>query len=247
MQIPLKILETIKEAKHIAIFSHKLPDGDSVGASLALGLGLQKLGKEVKLYTIDPVPRKYRFLKGSDRFLTDFVLTDRDILAIILDCSDLERIEPFKEQLKNIKTINIDHHSTNGYFGALNFVDPQASATGEIVFFLLQELGVELDEDIANALYVALTTDTGSFKYENTTARTFSVAASLSKYGIAPAFIAMKVFEERPLSAICLLAKALGTLQFAHNKKIAYLSVTENMMRECQATAEDLDGIIYYA
>lgn len=246
MTLPEYLKELILDNEQVAIVSHVLPDGDSIGASIALCLGLEKNGKNVQLFCYDDVPRKYRFLKGAERFQKKMNLHP-DTLVIVLDCSDLDRVGSLQKQLVNHKIINIDHHTTNEFFGCVNYVDISASATGELIFFILQELKLPLDKDISTAIYVAIATDTGSFKFENTTPRTFRVAASLLEHGVNPSMIAIKVFDDRPLSAVCLLSRTLETLEFTCNQRIAILTITAQMLSDCQAGNEDMDGIINYA
>jgi len=143
--------------------------------------------------------------------------------------------------------INIDHHVTNQRFGHLNYVDDTASATGEIVFGLLKELGVEIDYHIAEALYVAISADTGSFKFENTTSQTHQVISSLLESGINPGVISQKIFDERPYTYYILLKEALSTLELYESRTVAVMVLSKDIRERSGATTDDLEGIVNFS
>ncbi len=242
-----KIIETLLNEKYFYIISHMLPDGDSVGSLLAMGEGLRRLGKEVRLFTPGNIPHKYKFLKGSEAVVHDVLIEDPDITTVVLDSSDPERLGIFKDAvLKSKKIINIDHHVTNQRFGTLDLVDSTAAATGEIIYGILKEMNVELNISIAEALYVAISTDTGSFKYENTTSKTHRVVASLLDMGINPGAISQKIFDERPLPFYILLKEALSTLEFYEKRSLAVMTLSSDIRERSGASSDDLDGIVNY-
>ncbi len=242
-----KIIETLHNEDSFYIISHMLPDGDSIGSLLAMGEGLQRMGKEIRLFTPGKIPYKYKFLQNSELVAHQGFGNAADITTIVLDSSDIERLGEFKDAvLSSKKIINIDHHVTNQRFGTMNLVDSEAAATGEIVYDLLKELQVVLNESIAESLYVAISTDTGSFKYENTTAKTFRVVASLLEYGLNPGAISQRIFDERPLSFYILLKEALSSLELYEGRSIAVMSLSNDIRIRSGASTDDLEGIVNY-
>ena len=231
----------------ILLTTHIMPDGDSIGSLLALGLSLSNGRDDVILYSEDSVPDRYSFLGGSDKIVSQTLPDIKYERVVILDCSDHLRVRPIWEKIKDAFIINIDHHPTNQLFGRINYVDPSASATGEIVFSLLQEMGISLDIELASAIYVAIATDTGSFKFENTTAKTHRVIAQLLEKGISLREITPRIFDLRARSAVNILTKALASLQYSRNGKVAWMSLTEKEMNESGAKDEHLEGIVNYA
>ena len=242
-----QVAELLTRVKSFYLVSHMLPDGDSVGSLLALGKALQQLGKRVKMFIPGEVPYKYRFLKGSREVAGD-LLYDGCSTVVALDCSDLGRVDEFRSQIENAPVlINIDHHISNHYFGTANLVDTTASATGEIVFGLLLEMGISLTPSMSTALYVALATDTGSFKFDNTTSNTHRIAAALIERGCHPGAISQRVFDQRPLPYFLLLKEVLSTLELYCRQRIAVLTASRDMLERCRAKEEDMDGIVNYS
>ena len=242
------IAELLRQRNRFNLVSHIRPDGDSIGSLVGLGEALESAGKEVRLFTADPVPRKYAFLKGSEKISPSPERWLSGAVAVALDCTDLERAGIFKEPASQAgEIINIDHHLTNSRFGTANLVDPQAAATGEIIFRLLEAIPLPLTKSIAEALYVAISTDSGSFKYENTTAATHRVAAALlGRYELNPGIISEQIFDLRPLQFYILLKKILGTLELYGGKKLATITASRDMLEQSGAAMEDLDGMINY-
>lgn len=242
-----KIIDTVKNEDKFDLISHMLPDGDSIGSLVAMEMGLRSLGKEVTSFTPGRIPQKYRFLKGTEEVKHEVFLQDPRITIIVLDSSDLDRLGIFKEAVSGKeKIINIDHHVTNQRFGSLDYVNSSAAATGEIVYHILEELEVEISRDIAEALYVAISTDTGSFKYENTTANTHRVIANLLKKGVNPGLLSQKIFDERPLSFYILLKEALSSLELYQDRKVAVMTISKDIRERSGATTDDLEGIVNY-
>lgn len=242
-----KIIERLKDESSFYLISHMLPDGDSIGSLLALGEGLMRMGKKVWLFTPGHIPRKYRFLKGADSVLHETIKNDPAVTTIVLDSSDLDRLDLFRDMVSNSRQIiNIDHHITNQRFGTLNWVDQTAAATGELVYYILEELKVGLTESIAESLYVAISTDTGSFKYDNTTPKTHRIVAALLELGLSPGTLSQIMFDERPLSFYMLLKEALSSLEMYEERKIAVMTLSKDIRERSGATTDDLDGIVNY-
>ncbi|MCW3490840.1 DHH family phosphoesterase [Dethiobacter alkaliphilus] len=242
-----EIAARLKPAKNILLTTHIQPDGDAIGSLLGLGYALLQLGRNVTLFSADPVPKRFCFLTGAELIVSGELPGADFDCVVTLDCSDQDRVAPVWEQIKERIIINIDHHPTNNLFGRINYVDEKASATGEIVYELLSVLEAPLDPAVAAALYVAISTDTGSFKYENTTARTHRVIAHLLEAGASPREITPRVFDLRSRTAVCVLREALNSLEFNADGKVAWMALTEKEIKLCGAGDEDLDGIVNYA
>ncbi len=242
-----RIISIIKQEENLNLISHILPDGDSIGSLLAFGRGLTKAGKKIRMFTPGHIPLKYTFLSGADLVSHDLDLFNSALTVIVLDSSDADRLGSFKEKVMSSPTIiNIDHHVTNQGYGSLNHVNPEASATGEIVYSVMKDLKISLDSEIAEALYVAISTDTGSFKYDNTTPLTHRVTASLLEHGISPGALSQKVFDERPLSFYMLLKEALASLEMYCNRTVAVMTISKDIRIRSAASTDDLDGIVNY-
>lgn len=238
----------LEKYRDIYIFTHLRPDGDAIGSSLALGNTLKHESKNVRLLCSDEIPSKYSFLPGVEKFQNYFEREEEEGLAIVLDCSDLKRLGDLKDGLKELNNvINIDHHVTNEKFGDVNIIDSSAASTGEIIYKLLQTNSLELNSEISLCLYVAISSDTGSFKYENTTPQTMKIAGKLLEKGVNPSYVSQKIFDEYPLSTISILKDSLSTLQFDETGKIAWMQLTERALREQGANPDQLDGFVNYA
>jgi len=243
-----EICNIINSSQKILILPHIFPDGDTIGSSIALCLSLLQKGKESYVLIEEALPQNLKFLPiacvhnthVNNEFIADLIIT--------VDCSDITRLgnrAHYLEQSK--KVVNIDHHVTNTYFAQHNLVVSDAAATGEIVYLLLQEMGVFITKDIATCLYVALSTDTGSFRYDNTTAGTHRIAAELLEYGIDLNFITTELYQNKPLSKVILLKEALNSLEIYYSGQVAVLSITSQMLKETGVVAEDTDGLIEFA
>ncbi len=238
----------LRREQSFFLISHINPDGDSIGSLLALGEALRATGKKVcALWSPGPVPQKYRFLKGSDAISAEGRYNGK-AAVLVLDCGDLERIGPFKEQVAAARIlVNIDHHVTNERFGTFNLVDENAAATGEIIFRIITALGIPLTRSMAEALFVAIATDTGSFKYGNTTAETHRVvAAILDQHRLDTAALALRIFDERPLSFFLLLKEAFSTLEMEAEGRLASLTISRDLLEKYGTTVEEIEGLINY-
>jgi len=244
------LLDIFNKKESFYLVSHYLPDGDSIGSLIALAKTLLNSGKIINVFCRDQVPAKYTFLDDPPLISSIFneEVAEGNIL-IVLDCSDTSRTGISVEQLNKFEVIiNIDHHITNEYFGHINLVYPEASATGEIIYELIGRGNLYLDPKIAQALYVAISTDTGSFKYENSTPRAHQIVADLMKnYELQPSLISQKIFDEKPLAYYLLLNKALSSLELFEDGKIACMTISEENLFEVGASLEILDGIVNYA
>ena len=206
-----QVVELIEKKNCFAITSHMRPDGDGIGSGLALYWMLRSLGKDVEVVLCDRVPPAYRVLPGSDEVLIQADLTKEYDAVFLMECSDVER--PGLPCLKHQLVVNIDHHSTTEAFGDINWIDPTAGAVGEMIYNLAKALGVEVSKKIAECIYTAILTDTGSFHFSNTTERTLKIASELVRFGVEPARISQSLFYSYPFSRIKLLGMVLSTIE----------------------------------
>lgn len=227
------------------ITSHIRPDGDGLGSGLALYWMLQSLGKEAVVVVKDRVPPAYDVLPGTDRIIVQADVTECYDAAFIIECSDVER--PGLPGLRNQFVVNIDHHSTTIPFGDINWIDPTAAAVGEMIYNLCKALGVEVTKEIAECIYTALLTDTGSFHFSNTTERTLKIASELVRRGVEPARISQALFYSYPFSKIRLMGLVLSTIERDESGRIAWVKLDQDMMAEAGASEEDSDGIVNHA
>ncbi|MDD4569046.1 MAG: bifunctional oligoribonuclease/PAP phosphatase NrnA [Tepidanaerobacteraceae bacterium] len=233
----------IETNSNFIVTSHISPDGDSVGSVLAMTLALLKFQKRVVPVINDDIPKKYKFLPGSNLISKETPGIIYDVL-IALDCGDRERLGFEKKLCEYARVIvNIDHHKSNTYFGDLNIVDSNASSVGEILYRLL-EGKVEVDYDIALSLFTSIITDTGSIRYSNTTPLSLKILAHLMDKGVRPDYISRQVFEKRSFKSISLLKLVLDTLEISVDGKLASIYITKDMMEVTGAKDEDTDGII---
>lgn len=246
---PIKNLSSILEkVPAAALFSHVSPDGDSLGSMLALGLALESMGKKIYYYNAGPIPENLKFLPGIDLISNVCPESLPDVL-IFIDCAEAERAHSTinKELFNGKQVINIDHHVSNSNFGTINWVDPKAAATGEMVYSLLKKMGVVISQNIAINLYTAIITDTGRFSYSNTTPNSFRVAAQLVRTGIDLATINNILFERKTFPQIKLLHKALSNLQLLHNNTLAVIVLSQKDFWETGADESLSEGLVNYA
>ncbi|HYP52409.1 MAG TPA: bifunctional oligoribonuclease/PAP phosphatase NrnA, partial [Pyrinomonadaceae bacterium] len=239
-----QVVELIESKRCFGITSHVRPDGDALGSSLGLYWLLRALDKEPEVIMRDPVPHAYERLPGSD-LVRVTPRIDRPYDAVfVIECSDVSR--PGLADLESQLVVNIDHHSTTSLFGTINWIDSTASAVGEMVYNLCKAIGVRPTKELAECVYTALVTDTGSFHYANTTERTFKVASELVRAGVKPAKIAQAVFGNYPWSKIDLLSRVLGTARRDPTGRVAWLRQSLDMLGETGASDEDSDGFVNY-
>ena len=217
--------ELLKAAKKLVIVSHVSPDGDTLGSSLALMHALCMLGKEVIMNVDDDISTVYSFLPGIAEYrrFAPEESVDADLLVIV-DASSADRAGNALDVVKSPAVLNIDHHKTNTRFADYLYLDSDAAATAEIIYSLLLEMGIKLTRDIATCIYEGIYTDTGSFKYSNTTSRTLKTAAALLNYGVNPSLISDNM-ELKSRSQVEMLRNVLETLTFLKDGKIAYIEI----------------------
>ena len=236
-------IAAIAAAHRIVLACHVNPDGDALGSLLGLALGLIALGKEVVPLSSDGVPPSLTFLPGAELVRRDTDRRDFD-LAIVVDSGDLTRIGNARSAIESAPVVmDVDHHVTGAPFGQIRLIDGDAAATAEIVFDMLTSLDVEVTIPVAENLLCGILTDTGSFRFRNTTPRTFQIASALTAIGASPNPIAEMVFENRPFAAQKILGRALDAMRATDGGRIVYGALTQADFAATGASDADTDGI----
>ena len=239
-----QVVELIENKDRFAITSHIRPDGDSLGSSLGLFWLLRALDKDVEVIMRDPAPHSYQKLPGADAIRVTPAVDRSYDGVFVIECSDIDR--PGLIDLEKQFVVNIDHHSTTELFGTVNWIDSTASAVGEMIYNLCKATGVRVTKEIAECVYTALLTDTGSFHYSNTTERTFKIASELVRTGVKPAKSAEAIFGSYHWSKIELLSQVLATARRDESGHVAWMRQTMEMQERTRASDEDADGFVNY-
>jgi phosphoesterase RecJ-like protein len=222
-------------------------DGDALGSSTALCLALRSLGKKAYVMINEPVPKNLDFLECGCTTNDDSVLDDVQ-LSVMVDCNGLDRIQGREEVWKRGRLKGcIDHHATKAKDMRYDFsrVEPKSAAAGEIIYNIIKALGVTIDLDMANAIFTAITTDTGNFQHSNTTSRSHEIAGHLYKIeGFNSKAISALIYDRRSKNAIRMESKVLENLNFYADGKLVVGRVTQDLLRECECTMDEADGII---
>lgn len=241
------IAAALKNASRVLILTHVHPDADALGSQLGLGQILAGMGKEVVLYSEEKASHLYDFLPGSDLLTVGLPDLSPFDCAVALDCGDSYRLGEAREALLTIHPfLVLDHHAGHQDFGDLRWVDPTRAATGEMVYDLAMELKAEIPPAAAYCLYAAIVADTGSFKYSSTSADTFRVARELLAYGVKPAEVAGKLFDNFSLNRLQLLKLVLETLTIHGDQKIALIVAPNELFARTGAAPADTEGFINY-
>ena len=224
------------------MLGHVHPDADVLGTLLAAGLALEKAGWSVVYGGPHPAPASLEFLPGIERYVPLARVDGRFGLTLLTDCPNPERTEGLIDQARAATDtlVNVDHHPDNRRYGDVNWVEPGAAATGEMVYELLVGLGADITPDIATNLFTAVHTDTGSFRYSNVTPDTFRIAAALVGAGAAPAMVSNALYERRPVDALRHLGHALSLVQVSDDGRVAWLALPEGTVPESFIEAEEL-------
>ncbi len=241
-----EIAAALREHESFVVLSHVRPDGDALGSQIAIGLALQQLGKKVKVWNEEGLLEKFAFLPGGELVsLPPNEPEDFDVV-VALDTATRQRLgDNVLAAVGKAKLwINIDHHPSNPRYGDLVHIDSIAPATGQILFELLQSQDLPLDEAIAENLFAAISTDTGSFQYPNTTDRTFEIAAAILRCGIHVGRLSQQLYESYPRRRIELLRVLLDRMRFDADGKIASFSLPLATANELGVIPEDNEGLI---
>ncbi|MEI8313814.1 MAG: bifunctional oligoribonuclease/PAP phosphatase NrnA [Verrucomicrobiota bacterium] len=243
-----EITDIMRREQSFLILNHYRPDGDAIGSQLALTMVLQGLGKTVEAWNDDEVPAKFKFLPGANLITRPPATPKAFDVVITLDTSTWQRVGTAADKIAGKKHfINIDHHVSNEKFAQLNWIVPAAPASGQIVFDLIKRGGFTLTPEIAQCLFAAISTDTGSFMFGNTTASCLRAAAELVETGINVGELSRHVYESYPYARLRMLQMALADLKLTDHKHTAYFWLTNDMFTNSGAKREDTEGLIDFA
>lgn len=243
-----KVIHHLKFSNSVLLTTHVNPDGDAIGSLIAMGRVLKKLNKLTSLYIESQIPAVYRFLPGVGDIRRSLSNWDSFDTAVVLDCGRLSRVGKAVTKVEKIPTIiNLDHHQTNTGFGHHQIIDTEACATAEIVYRIVQRLEMEPDPVMAAAIYTAILTDTGSFRFSNTNRNAFSICEEMVQAGVDPFKVAQHVYGTYSLERIKLLNLALDSIEISDNGKLSMMTLWKKMLEETGTRPEDVDGMINYA
>lgn len=244
-----QVRNIIRAHNDFIITTHVNPDGDGVGSEVALDNYLRQQKKRALILNLTPIPANYRFLDPQrkievfhrDRHMERLISADA---IFILDISEWGRLRELGEVVREMpmQKICIDHHPLDGSFADVDIIQPEASSTGEVIFDVLTSLGARMNIELSEALYTAILSDTGGFRFSNTSARVHEIAATLLKNGVDHQKIYKSVYENQSIARVRLLAQALDTLQFDYDKRLAWMTITQQMLHDTGATLKDIDG-----
>ncbi|HXY49850.1 MAG TPA: bifunctional oligoribonuclease/PAP phosphatase NrnA [Terriglobales bacterium] len=238
-----EVLQHIERRTRFLLTSHARPDGDAIGSALACGQILRAMGKEATVLLHDPVPRIYQTLPFADCVLQSDAVNGDYEAAILLECDSIQRTR--LHGLHRHFLISIDHHLSGRPFAHVNWIDPQAIATAEMVYRLARSAGVSIVPEIATCLYTALMTDTGSFMFKGTNEHTFALARELVLAGADPVHCARNIYFAHSTAKMRLLGAALTNLH--REERLAWVWVTREQMERSGAKEEDCEGLVNYA
>lgn len=239
-----EIAKVLAEKQNFLIFPHINMDGDALGSAVALCKALRDLGKTCYILIEDDIPGNLRFLDKGYTTCDQNVMEQVDV-SICVDCGEESRFPKRAEKFRhgNI-TVCIDHHATTQYICDYNYVDSSRAATGELIYDLLCEMGVEIDQEIGEAVFAAITTDTGNFQYSNTSKRSHEIMAALYDAGIDANGISIELYENVRIEKIRIKNRVLSTLELLAEGKAAICYMTKDMLEETGAADDETDGVV---
>jgi phosphoesterase RecJ-like protein len=236
------IRDAILSRRRFVITSHARPDGDAIGSQVAMALALRQLGKDVRMVSADPAPPQFQTFPGVSEIQVSQSVQEEFDAAIVMECGDLSRTGI--QGLDRYFVINIDHHPGNKNYGAINWFDAGAAACGEMVFDVIEALGVSLTPEIATHIYITILTDTGGFHYSHITPRTFEICRRCTEAGAQPEPIARAVYDSSTMGRLRLMGAVLHSLEFESGGRAVLAALKLDLLRETGATHEDADGLI---
>lgn len=248
-----EIINEIKGADNIVISSHVNPDGDAIGGGLSLMLAIKKLednaqldsNKKVRFILEESVPKNLRFLKYNNMVEVYDPSKKYDFdLFIAVDCATKERLGKINELLTpEKKIVNIDHHTSNSFFGHLNYVQ-EISSTSEIMFNFIEEFEINMDVDMAETIYTGIVNDTGNFAHDNVSADTFKIAAKLKNLGVDTSKVVREFFQTKSMPTLKLMGLTLNGFNFVDEKKLSYFFLTQKALKSVGGTKEETEGLV---
>ncbi len=233
-------------SKTITVLGHVYPDGDAIGSVLGIAIAIKEAGWEVEASWPNPfeVPHKYAFLPGMDLLVPPEKLT-ADSIVVTLDCASAARLEELEERaLNSLGLINIDHHLDNTRFGSINLIEPEASATAEIIYRYSADLNFRINKEAALCLYTGIVTDTGRFQFRNTTATTLTVASEMVAMGVEPNTIYENVYQSDSLAYIRLSGEVITKAVFDQQLGLIYGCVTQSDLRDFGVNMNETEDLI---
>jgi phosphoesterase RecJ-like protein len=236
------VAAAILQRQRFVVTSHARPDGDAIGSQVAMAYALRQLGKDVQMVDADPAPLQFQVFPGVSDIHVSATVQGQFDAAIVMECGDLSRtgVDGFDKYF----VINIDHHPGNRSYGAINWFEPGAAACSEMVFDLVEALGVTLTPEIATHIYVAILTDTGGFHFSHITPRTFEICRRCTEAGANPQAIARAVYDSSTMGRLRLMGAVLHDLEFEAEGRAALAALTLKLFHETGATIDDADGLI---
>ncbi|MCG3116336.1 MAG: bifunctional oligoribonuclease/PAP phosphatase NrnA [Candidatus Manganitrophus sp. SA1] len=240
-----EVVSVLQEKQSFVITGHVSPEGDVIGSGMALALALRDMGKTAEVVNRDPIPQQLLFLPHEGLFTRQKAITQTANALIVVDSGSFERTGYTRPS--SIPTmINIDHHITNPSYGNINWVVPTAMATGEMIYDLLKTIGAPITPPIATCIYTALITETGSFRFVNTTSRALQIAGEMIEKGADPFRIATALFEANTAGRLKLLAEVLMKMEVSADERIAWIHVSDEQLRKTGTTFEDTEDFVTY-
>jgi phosphoesterase RecJ-like protein len=242
-----RIAELFRTRQRFVVMSHARPDGDALGCTIAAALCLRQLGKDVTAWNEDGVPDKFRYLPGADIVQRPAPEPQKFDVAVVLDNAVKTRAGKAVEAVGHADVwVNIDHHITNEGYGDLCYIDATAPATGQILFELFRSQELPLTYAMADNLFAAISTDTGSFQYPSTTARTYEIGAELIRAGVNVGALSQKMYESYPRRRLELLCELLKVLRFTSRDRVASFALSLETVRKLSIQPDDTEGLIDY-
>ncbi|MGP1569567.1 MAG: 30S ribosome-binding factor RbfA [Eubacteriales bacterium] len=239
-----EVVAELQKADSVILFPHVNMDGDTLGSSVALCRALKQLGKEAYVLIDEEIPQFLDFL-STDCCTDDFDCIEKPDVCVCIDCGDAERFKNRSSKFFEATVTGcIDHHITTEPFAKFNYVDPKAAATAEIIYDLIQELAVEIDDGMAEAIFTGITTDTGNFQYSSTTARTHEIVSELYELDVDYSKVSVNLYQRNRVEKLRLQAKILSQMKIFEEGKAAICFVTKKMLEEENAVMEDTEGVI---
>ena len=239
-----QVVAAIRERQRFLVTSHAKPDGDAIGSQIAMALALRALGKQVRVVDADPAPTSMLELPGMELIEVTPRVDDTGDAVLTMECGDITR--PGVDGLARGFIINIDHHTGNTMYGALNWLNLSAAACGEMVFDLIEALGVRLTAEMATHVYLAILTDTGQFHYSHITPRTFEICRRCVEAGCEPTAVSRAVYDNNNLGRVRLFGAVLNRMRLDSSGRIATLVMDRALATACDGTYDDTEGLINF-
>lgn len=240
-----KFRSLVDSGKRFLLLTHVRPDGDAYGCLLAMAHSLREMGKEVVAWNQDGVVERYRFLPGAESIQSVLLPTESFDVRIVMDTASVERVGHIGLPLDpKSPVINIDHHASNPRYGDLVYLEPDRASCGEVVYDLLKQAEMPISARTAECLFVAISTDTGSFQYPATRPDTFRIAADLLDRGISLGDISRKIYESEPARRLLLLREVLQSVRFDSKDRLGYFWIDRGSYTRSGAQPEDSEGMI---